>query len=285
MTLPDFIIIGAMKSGTSSLHRYLSDHPEIWASPREVDFFDTKANMSKGLDWYSQHFQRPEGIKVVGDRSTQYSKFPAKSGVPERIHSTLPNIKLIYIMRDPVERLVSHYMHNVADGLENRLLEDALLSLEDNEYLQYSLYFTQLEQYIPYFTLQDIHLLTLEQLHDKPYETMKSVFAFLNVDTTYSSSMFKAKFHQSKDKRYTTQFGKLFNRYIVETGISSVIRPYVPSNLVPTVLNAYHKYTTAPKIKDVYLSEKTKLELYKYFEPEILRLTSETGVSFENYTI
>ncbi|MEM9772050.1 MAG: sulfotransferase domain-containing protein, partial [Cyanobacteria bacterium P01_D01_bin.73] len=99
--LPSFVIIGAMKGGTTSLHRYIASHPNVVTSSiKETDFFRSAKDYSKGIDWYESLF---EGSGTYAfEASTNYTmrhKFP---GVPERMHSVLPNAKLIYLLRDPI---------------------------------------------------------------------------------------------------------------------------------------------------------------------------------------
>ena len=108
--LPTFITIGAMKCGTHSLHQYLDLHPEIAMSQRkELNFFLTEAKFAQGLEWYSA--QIAGNGTARGESSPNYSKCHMFPGVAERMHATLPDIKLIYLVRDPVERAVSHYVH------------------------------------------------------------------------------------------------------------------------------------------------------------------------------
>ena len=118
--LPNLIIIGAMKCGTSALHQYLDQHPDIAMSKeKELDFFIEDRNWRKGLDWYRSMF--PDSGVVRGEASPDYTHYPAIPGVPERMHTVVPGAKLIYMVRDPVERMLSQYMHNRWTGIETRL--------------------------------------------------------------------------------------------------------------------------------------------------------------------
>jgi hypothetical protein len=115
--LPNFIIIGAMKGGTTSLYHYIASHPDIVPSSiKETNYFNTIADLCKGLSWYKSLF-RNKG-KYAFEASTNYTKRHIFPGVPERMYSILPKVKLIYILRDPIERIVSHYIHNYAHGRE-----------------------------------------------------------------------------------------------------------------------------------------------------------------------
>ena len=163
--LPNLIVIGAMKCGTSSLHYYLSLHPEIFMSERkELNFFIDRKNWGRGLDWYEAQF--PEPLPVRGESSPGYTKYPTFEGVAERLHSVLPGAKLIYLVRDPIERIVSHYLDSYALRREDGTIEDMLADLDDNHYVNCSRYFMQLEQYLRYYPESQILIITSEELED-----------------------------------------------------------------------------------------------------------------------
>jgi len=108
--LPNLIIIGAMKCATTSLHYYLNLHPQISMSEeKELDFFIHKNNWHKGIEWYKTNFTG--NASVYGESSPNYTKYPFFNGVPERMHAVVPDAKLIYVVRDPIERIISHYIH------------------------------------------------------------------------------------------------------------------------------------------------------------------------------
>ena len=148
------IVIGAMKSGTTSLFKWLSTIHGISASrPKDTKFFLDESqggNYSNGLDWYSAQFlDNPETVWRM-EASTHYSKYPDYRGVPKRISESLAKLKLIYVVRNPVERSLSHFFHNlVVDGT----VADINASLEcfKCKYFYYSDYALQLAQYHKYF--------------------------------------------------------------------------------------------------------------------------------------
>jgi hypothetical protein len=104
--LPNLIVVGAQKCGTSGLHFYLGHHPEIaMSSPKELNFFVVERNWSRGLDWYRGHFD-PEAA-VRGESSPNYTTYPHHLGIPERMHEAVPGAKLIFLVRDPLERFLA----------------------------------------------------------------------------------------------------------------------------------------------------------------------------------
>ncbi len=126
-----------MKGGTTSLHRYLGSHSEVCISRRkETDYFLGRREYQRGLSWYSSQFNRH--ATALGEASPNYTKRHLWAGVPERIAQTLPEVRLIYVVRDPIERIVSHYVHNYAHGREKRRFSKAVTS--GSNYVKTSMY-------------------------------------------------------------------------------------------------------------------------------------------------
>ena len=108
-----------MKSGTSSLRDYLRDHPEVFIPPEEeLHYFVEGINWKQGLDWYRARFADAGDAIAVGEKSPTYTMHPEHPGVPERIAALLPEVRLIYVVRHPIERIKSHYVHQFERGQE-----------------------------------------------------------------------------------------------------------------------------------------------------------------------
>jgi hypothetical protein len=200
-------VIGAQKCGTTSLHYYLDQHPEIaMARAKELNFFISKG-WAKGVDWYAAQFD-PEA-PVRGESSPSYTNYPLHEGVPARMHSVVPNAKLIFLVRDPIERIVSEYLHDYSRGKEDRPLEQALADETSNHpYVVRSRYFFQLEQYLSFFPLERILVLAQEDLLYDRAGTMRRVFEFLGVDASFYHPRFERLRHQtSKNRRRRTWVG------------------------------------------------------------------------------
>ena len=117
--LPNLIIIGGLKCGTTSIHHYLGLHPEIQMSkPKELNFFVEELNWDLGLDWYASRFD--DRFKVRGESSPHYTNLPRFDGVAERIHANCPDARLLYMVRDPIKRILSHWVHATGAGYETR---------------------------------------------------------------------------------------------------------------------------------------------------------------------
>lgn len=200
--LPNLIVIGAMKCGTSSLHRYLDLHPEIAMSPlKEPNFFVDGAewsNWHRGVDWYRGLFD--PGAPIRGEASVNYTNLPGSAGTAERMAATLTEApRLIYLVRDPIERSISHYMHAVAAGRESRPVEEALADF-DSRFVNRSRYATQLEPFRRAFGAERIHVATQESLLDQREATMRAVFEWLGVDRDFSSAQFERMWEVSAGK-------------------------------------------------------------------------------------
>ena len=178
--LPNVLLIGAQKAGTSALHAQLAAHPEVFASaPKELHFFSHNFGRPRDLDSYRQVFGSAADARIVLESSTTYSMFPASPGTPGRIHAALGDVKLIYVMRDPVERLRAGYVQALSSGAETRPIAIALI--HDTRYLYPSLYATQLEQYLAHFAPEQLLCLRHEDLRNNPGAALDQTLAFLGL--------------------------------------------------------------------------------------------------------
>ena len=178
--LPTFLVIGAMKAGTTSLHAKLAAHPEMFmASPKELHFFVESKNWGRGRAWYESKFDGAGAARARGEISPSYSQADVFPGVPERIAEMIPDVKIVYLVRDPIERLRSMYLHQVASGRETRSVADAVAN--DDIYVNASRYAWQLERFRTCFPRDQIHVVTTDQLRLGRLERDGGLFSFLGV--------------------------------------------------------------------------------------------------------
>ena len=166
--LPTFILMGAMKCGTSSLYHYINAHPDVFmTSPKEPHYFVAeytegvtwrRGTWQNGEAWYRSLFAEGTSSPARGEASTTYTKWPEYPGVAERIAARLPDVKLLYLVRDPIERMRSHYQHEFIRHAERRPIDQAFA--EDPQYLNASRYSTQIAQYLEYFDPSRLMVLT-----------------------------------------------------------------------------------------------------------------------------
>lgn len=178
--LPDFIVIGAMKCGTTSLYRYLAAHPGIEMSrDKETDFFVAEKNWSRGLDWYRGQFSIP-GLKH-GEASPNYTKSRDFPGVPARIAATCPDARLIYIVRDPVARAQSQFRHSYILGALDPDMASFAGSHEYEHILDASRYALQAEVFLDHFPREQLLVVDFDELVADPQRVLDAVAAHIGV--------------------------------------------------------------------------------------------------------
>jgi hypothetical protein len=217
--LPDFLIIGAQRAGTTSLFRYLASHPSVEAAARkEVHFFDL--NWHRGEAWYRAHFARrghAGGVpSVIGEASPYYLFHPL---APERVASLLPAVRVIVMLRDPVSRAYSHYHHVRAHGFEHLSFEDALLaeterlrgeeerlvsdpcyrsfSHQHHSYVARGDYLPQLQRWASHVPPERTLVVVSEEFYADPDAEFRRVTRFLGVPDTSLSS-----YERTNSQRY-----------------------------------------------------------------------------------
>lgn len=197
--MPNFIIIGSQKGGTSSLYNYLIQHPCIKAAfKKELHFFDV--NFEKGNDWYRSRFPLYEQNFITGEATPSYIFHPH---APKRIAELTPAVKLIALLRNPVDRAYSHYNHNlrkkreklpfeVALEKEGERLSDKLEKMLENEeyfnssyfhyaYLKRGIYVEQLKEWFSFFSKEQILILSSEEFYANPAVSYSQVLEFLKL--------------------------------------------------------------------------------------------------------
>ena len=197
--LPTFITIGTMKGGTSALHSYLREHPEIGMSkPKETDFFCRDDHNGHDLDWYRGRFSGSG--PQFGESSPNYTKRHLFDGVVERMQAVLPDIRLIFVVRDPIDRAVSHFLHNVHKKRVDAGEFATYFADVDNPALLTSRYAYQLEPFADAYGMDRILVMASEELRDDREAAMKRVFGFLGVDPGFTSPKFEIDRHVTATK-------------------------------------------------------------------------------------
>jgi hypothetical protein len=180
--LPTFLLIGAKKSGTTTLYWYLAEHPDVFLPAlKEPNFFND--HWHRGVGWYERLFAPAGSALARGEASVRYTSFPEDAECPRRIASLVPQAKLLFLARDPIDRIRSHYLHELAALRERRPLEQALR--ENPAYLAQSRYAMQLQRYLDYFPREQLLVLRAEELFRAPLATLPRVYEFLGVDPAW----------------------------------------------------------------------------------------------------
>ena len=182
-TRPTFFVIGAMKCGTTSLYDLLAAHPEIGMSTvKEPAFFCNDEYFSQGWAWYESLFAHAAGRKAIGEASTSYTKKFTYPGVAERIARHLPDARLIYVVRHPLERIESQWLHGMHAGWNAANFARAL---DDPSVIDPSRYWAQINAYREFFPDERVLVLFLDDFKSNPQAILSRVYAFLNVDATF----------------------------------------------------------------------------------------------------
>lgn len=218
---PNFLVIGTVRSGTTLLHEYFLQHPDIYVpkSKRpEPHFFLKTNNYLKGENWYhSTFFSGVKNEKAIGEISTSYIY---GEHVPARIHDYNSELKFIIILRDPIDRAFSNYWHSKVNGFENLdfyeaiLIEDERLSQLSDElkeiapfaYVGRSHYLKQFKNYLKYFRKEQFLILLFEDLIKNPLKELKEISSFLKVDENFKYKMINNKPNKSKPEHEEPEF-------------------------------------------------------------------------------
>lgn len=188
MTLPNFLIVGAQKCGTTSLYDILNNHPEVNMSIiKEINFFTLEKKYIQGLKLYSSFFLKPkEEHKITGESSPGYMN---NLQIPEKIYNDLGEVKIVMILRDPVKRAYSQYWDNrrhLKETLsESEIINEYLTDKYNSKsrgYFSRGVYIKYIEEYLKYFKRSDIHIMIFEELIDNPKKELKKLYNFLRID-------------------------------------------------------------------------------------------------------
>lgn len=267
----DVILIGAQKAGTTTLAYLLEQHPTITLSdPKEPHFFSH--NWNKGVSWYNSKFHSDVGIKV--DASTSYSASDLESdsskyalnhnNVATRAYSLNPEMKIIYIMRNPLERTYSGYWHYVRQGDEKRPFLEAIKDPSTN-YLDISNYYDQINKWLHYYPIESFYFILFDDLKENPEKVAKDCYQFLGIDTNITIEK-----NFMKNKSYNVGWiGKKMNKFVNKYPNVINVKDKLPSFLVGNINNLRKGKGSIPKItnqeknflKDSFFEKNKKLEL------------------------
>jgi hypothetical protein len=203
--LPNFIIVGAMKAGTTTFHHYLAEVDGVFMPDHEVKFFSTDAQYARGMTAYERLFDGAESKLAIGERTTTYCYVPS---VAERIHRHLPDVKLIWIFREPVARAYSNYWHSAKAGSERLDFAEAVAREPERikkdifrGYVKRSLYAEQVERYLQYFPKERMLFLLFEDFVRDPASALNQTLAFLNLSHRFEGPVAAKHDHATQPPR------------------------------------------------------------------------------------
>lgn len=265
MLLPNFLVVGAEKAGTSTLAAMLAEHPEVFiCNPKEPRFFSQ--NWNKGLQWYASLFTGAVNYQAVGEASPAYTWAPESRDVPRRIHQCLGNIRYLYIVRNPIERMISHYRHALLyRWIPDHTAFETALKLRPG-LKNCSRYFYQIEQYLPYTSRQQWHVVVLEELMKDYQSNADEIFRFLGIGEITLTHLQIRNISNEKG-----QPPMLFERF----------RP-LPEFLPHSALELVRKLSgkLGKKIPRPEIKEYLRNSLIKELKPDIEKLSDFCGKDF-----
>ena len=279
-TLPDLIIIGGLKCGTTSVHHYLGLHPDVHMSrPKELNFFVKELNWDLGLPWYEGRFDAR--AKVNGESSPHYTNLPRYEGVAARIRENVPDARLLYMVRDPISRILSHWRHATGAGYETRAIKD-VLSRDDQTYVTRSMYWMQLQPYLELFPREQITVIAQEELQADRDGTMRRAFEFAGVDPSFTSEQFDRQWEKSTAKE-SDQY-QLMEKLIKLPGFRSLDRNFdrLPERMRWMVEKVVHD-PDAPEAPKPELTPEIERHLLGLFGEDSKRIQEFAGREFPHW--
>ena len=260
MRMPHFIIIGAMKSATTTLQEQLVNQPGIFMSePKEPNFFSDENQFSKGIGWYSSLFVDAAEGDLLGEASTHYTKLPTHPLAASRLKQQLPDARLIYVMRHPIDRLISHYIHEWSMGIYRCDIDEAVGRYP--EMVAYGKYTLQLEPYMKAFGHDAVLPVFFDRMTSQPQAELERVCRFIGYGggAVWTQGLKPSNVSSERIRRFPL-YGAL-----VESGLATTFRrALVPQSWRNAVKDMLRKRPV--------LGEQVRAELEAVFDEDLARL-------------
>lgn len=271
---PDFLIIGAMKCATSTLHEQLALQSGIFMTElKEPNFFSNDEEYQKGMEWYFSQFQEAKENDICGESSTHYTKLPTYPYTIERILAHVPDAKFIYVMRHPLDRLISQYIHEWTQRVVDININEAID--QHPELITYSKYTMQIQPYFDTFGKDRILPVFFERLLKYPQPELERICNFIGYPHQPQWQNLDAV-NVSTERMRQSEWRDL----IVETPILKEIR----RNFIPQSFRDWVKSLWIMK-KKPQLDKKNKEYLKSIFDEDLKRLGDWLGIELncDNY--
>lgn len=295
MTSPNFLIIGAAKSGTTTLYNSLKQHPEVYLSPlKEPHFFSHGLSGSTGiaverygkfqspitsLEAYRALFESAPDKTAIGEASTSYLIHPDAA---RRIKEHLPDVKLLAILRNPVDRAYSAFLMKCriqkkdmsnSQKLLDDFREEVKAAYGENNT---GLYCRKIQGYLEHFSRDQLKVFEFRDFQDNFDEIMKDAFTFLGIDSEVSVEKPKVR-----NKGGVPKNSLVFNSVErIRGGFNATVRPFIPDALVEQIYDAYTKVRNTTLDKPPGIPPEIKENLLVFYQDDILRLQDTLGQDF-----
>ena len=280
--LPNFIIIGAGKCGTTSLHNYLDQHPEIYISPvKETNFFLNENIKQKLKPWgvietleeYYSLFESASASQILGEISTNYYAY---SDSAQLIFNALPNVKIIAILRNPADRAFSSYQMFVRYGTEKRTFEEVMSP--EIKYVKRGFYYSELLPFYQVFPTENIKILFFDDLVKNPNFFLQDFFLFIGVDPNFAPDMSKKGREGGLPKNYILH-QLLTQDNPIRMFARNILRKLLPLEKRQNIRNSLVKNN----IEKVKLSPENREKLINIYRQDILKLQDLVNRDLSNW--
>lgn len=290
--MPDFCIIGSAKAGTTSLDHYLGQHPKIFTCKlKEPHYFSTQQLLDLGDDWYKGLYAEAQEGQLCGEASTSYTRFPLVAGTAQRLYEANPDMKLIYILRNPVDRVQSEVLQTIKflkgvmnEDLTHLSLDEALDFIEDPASPHYSAtvetskYDLQVKEFETYFDPSRLLLLCQSELRHNLDDVIRRVCAFLDLPAFLD-------FDHASKKNVTSDFLDGLHKEDFSQKYSSVpgygaFKALLPEGVKDSVRQLLGKKRSA---ENLTLSPARRAQLEAVLEPHAVPLQDRVGVPWSKW--
>jgi hypothetical protein len=262
------MIIGAQKCGTTSLAAQLAEHPGIcFCKIKEPGYFHKTMDWQSGLDAYHQLYEPKDG-QLCGEASTMYTFLPEWQGTHTRLFAYNRDLKLIYIMRNPIERVISNYSHDLVRGLTRALPETAIY--EYSGYINRSRYAVQIRPYLELFPRDSLLLLVFEDYVADQTGTLEQVARFLGIPRDPFQEIGTAEKHKSVGRLYLRSTGV---RWLVRSSAFQSLRPRIPVS----VRQAIRRLVANKLDEKPYFSPELRQTIWRFVEDDVQAIEALLG--------
>lgn len=278
--LPTFFIIGAGKSGTTALHRYLATHPEIAMTEPKEPHVLVGADYRERARWYEELLDLDKPIR--GEASTGYSAAPRVPEVPGNIASLIPTARLIYLVRDPVDRAIAHYAQEVTAHREERPISEAIDPFDPaNFYVSASSYARQAENYLRHFPRDALLIVESADLQHDRRSTLERIFEHIGADPGFWDPGFEHEYNARAGENVRLGAGA---RRLRQTAAGRTYRRLVPESTRHRIAPQLRRRLGGREVRPEPSSE-LLVALAEALAPDVARLRSLTGQGYENWTV
>lgn len=280
----DFVVIGVQRAGTTSLFKYLMPHPNIYLPPeKEAPFFSNDDLYQAGWEAYARVYLKGAAATQLLGKITPHYMIDQR--VPVRLHALMPKVKLIAILRDPVERAFSHYRLNVRRGLEKRPFDQALLPLYDPTvaahvrtltsqrmyetmgYLAYGEYHRILQTYWLLFGKDQLLILFSEALAQNPQQVMDQILAFLDLPLGFRPNTLGKYYNHAGTKKRIGNLG-----YFAQHTPAAYIWHRLPSHFRAWFTFWFQQWNTKDDNTPLTMNPLIRQQLVDYFSADVEQL-------------